>query len=260
MKLDKQINIQNKISNDANDANQKYLGGSSFNYVLPSTGVTVLEDGKQKKGTESYYENFGKMSKYDYEKLKKKYNSENFEIPDKINKNRSGISNAFDLNYKDFNLGKIAQKEIIKNISKGDEIIRETIVKSDFTKLKKSLEPINVPNISNRNPLIDKTNIINENIFKNRKVSDMKKKRKESHDYNEMNNFNLNLINNWGSNGIDSNFNLDLGSGKISAYLNNESLKPIISNRFKDSGLSQNHKIPRQRLKGQIDNKITNKN
>jgi hypothetical protein len=256
LKFDKQINLQNKNNLDQD---KKYLGGSSFNYMHPSTGVTVLEDGKQKKGTENYYDKFGKMSKYDYEKLKKQYNSDNSETQNKQNKNNFDIYNA-NVHNQDLNLVKIAQREILNNISKEEKIIKGPIIKSDFTKLKNTLDPpniTNIPNIQSRNPSLSNqssVNIFNENIFKNRKVSDMKKKRKESNDFKEMNNFNLNLINNnWGSRGIENNYSSSLGEGKISTYYNNAPMKPILSNRIKDPGLSLSNKIPGQRIKGQSD-------
>lgn len=168
--------------------NSSIVAGSNFDYVKPAEGVVLIEGDKQKKGGLNY--NFGKISKYDYEQMKLKYSSD-------------AISN-------NLKIGQITQKEFYKQptqiLNKNVIKIEDNITNNDIKKLKHEKIVINsnrlIKELVHNNPYESDQFVMNENIFKNRKVSQMKTNNSVKKDYNEMNNFNLGIINNnfWGSN------------------------------------------------------------
>lgn len=47
--------------------------------LVPETGVVLVEDGKEKSGSDNFTNKFGKMSMKEFESMKAKYNSNNFQ-------------------------------------------------------------------------------------------------------------------------------------------------------------------------------------
>ncbi len=204
------------------------FGGSCFDYVSPAIGVTLLENGKQKKGEINYLDKFGKMSKYEYDRMRQQYNSES--------------SNRNNPIYKeDFNFGKIAERDILTKkeenllgVANSNINGNRLLIKSDLVKLKNTFE---APNSTYKQLSYHKSeSVINENIFKNRKLTEMKKGKLESVEYKDMDNFNKGIINNhqWGSE-INNN-ELFLNKIIFSSSSNNIPIKPSLGQLQKDLG------------------------
>jgi hypothetical protein len=171
----------------------------------------------------NYLANFGKLSKYDYERLKEQYNSQINNVPiiqrRQINYTQSGLemnSNRNDhdriKNIKDkldnrdnkdskenIKISNIKNEIILSNKNLHDELYSKNLKDDAVLNLNDDLLP-KIQSHYKTNFNYEKIN--NENIFKNRKISDLRKDSKIDMNYNEMNNFNYDIIKNrnWGKN------------------------------------------------------------
>jgi hypothetical protein len=247
--------INKPVSNISPMKEKNIISGSNFDYMRPEVGVIVNEEGKLKSGGIDYYRQFGKISKYDFEKLKELHMQGNYQAPRKIsNSNNLEFNNYHNSINANFNMSHIPiiKNEIkqdfnsatLKNIVDNIPIIKEQApfqVKADIgniiwssnddyasthhTEKEKAHTPLSNTHLP----------IVNENLFKNRRVSDIRNlSRDHVYGTDEINKFNLNIINNgnWGSENIKR---------KIQFNLNNETrmpIKPNKSNLKKEIGMN----------------------
>ena len=175
---------------------------------------------------------FGKMSKYDYENLKLQYTDKNV-----VNKLNSNLVEDLKINFPKIDT-KINNPQIKKENEKNEFII--------YSKKSYDLFGEEEKNITHNNPFIN-----NENLFKNRKLCDIRKNEQEG-SYHDLIKFNLGIIknDNWGST-INNLYNYD---SNINFNKNNLPKLDHNINRFDDNIKkktlkSHSIKLPRTRIK-----------
>ena len=224
--------------------------GSSFNFIMPEIGVTVIEGGQSKfgGGGRDYFKAFKKYSKYDYQTMLRDSGSSYFTASMNINiDNVSSNNNTTDKNVSlpkigggGGNIYKIPDYNVTTNQQMNSGLIN---FKTKYgASLKSALDGLDQIMEFDENAYDLEDKLKTNNLFRRTFKNDTEKLEGGAHTLEEINKFNLSIVNNaqWGTN---------LSKGLPEKHDNQTHFKPDLKEIQREVGINiAKTKLPRSRV------------